>query len=284
MKYFRFIGDSSKDHLFENGKIYKGSFESLNWAKVKVLAGYNITDWEQVPKPKKTIHERIEKLKKQAEKEGMKCEVVLYGNSPLQRIFDDFKKSCEGVKWNLPTFTATNPKDEWDGVEFVESLINATNQYSVGRIYKVKELTECNLLTEFDDRLSTTNGHSKSNFKPSTEQAYIEQLKAKAKELFGEINEWDVFESDSGLYEFGGFADFQYVKKFDLLFYGNVPIYQAGQWAKRINDKITVYDADLDRGLKNNFSFRVHSTEKVTRSKNEIIEFLSSKLEEYLNS
>jgi len=50
-------------------------------------------------KPKKTIHERIEKLKKQAEKEGMKL-VIEFGQEVNQN-------------WSEPTFSATNPKDEW---------------------------------------------------------------------------------------------------------------------------------------------------------------------------
>jgi hypothetical protein len=251
MKYFRFIGDSSKDHLFENGKIYKGSFESLNWAKVKVLAEYNITDWEQVPKPKKTIHERIEKLKKQAESEGMKCEVVL-----------------------SDTFTATNSKDKWEGVEFAQK--NLTDE-----IRPIIGMDTSWIFTSHGIGMRICESN------PSTEQAYIEQLKAKSFELFGEINEGETFidvEKNHPLKIEHIFSGFVYSKKIDAFCIGGVLIYKQGQWAKRIKDKITVYDADLDRGLKNNFSFRVHSTEKVTKSKNEIIEFLSSKLEEYLNS
>jgi hypothetical protein len=49
-------------------------------------------------KPKKTIHERIEKLKKRAEKEGIKL-VIEFGQEVNQN-------------WSEPTFTATNVKDE----------------------------------------------------------------------------------------------------------------------------------------------------------------------------
>ena len=122
-------------------------------------------------KPKKTIHERIEKLKKQAEKEGMKL-VIEFGQEVNQN-------------WSEPTFTATNPKDEWEGVEFAECVLKSLS-YTVGLIYPIKHKTITCIETKMDD-FNNENSQDKMFFKPSTESAYVEQLKAEAFELFREI-------------------------------------------------------------------------------------------------
>jgi len=75
MKYFKFVGDQYSGTLFKTNEVYKGSYKPDEWAKVSNLAIIDSTNWIKVSKPKKTIHERIEKLKKRAEKKGTKLEV-----------------------------------------------------------------------------------------------------------------------------------------------------------------------------------------------------------------
>ena len=98
MKYFKFVGDQYSGHPFKTNEVYKGSYKADEWAKVSNLAIFDSENWIKVPKPKKTIHDRIEKLKKRAEKEGMKL-VIEFGQEVNQN-------------WSEPTFTATNPKDQ----------------------------------------------------------------------------------------------------------------------------------------------------------------------------
>jgi len=138
--------------------------------------------------------EDFERLKAVCEKEGFEI---------LNLTHDDNEKYVLVKK----------AKDEWEGVEFAESLING-------------------LIVNLPIHKSSSN-----LFKPSTEQAYVDQLKAKAFELYGEIKEGDRFESlhyegkiitiDSGI-------GFVYVKEEDKLLFNQWPIYLKGKWAKKI--------------------------------------------------
>jgi hypothetical protein len=186
-------------------------------------------------KPKKTIHERIEKLKKRAEKEGMKL-VIEFGQEVNQN-------------WSEPTFTATNPKDEWEGVEFAECVLKSLS-YTVGLIYPVKCKTITCIETKIDD-FNNENSQDKMFFKPSTESAYVEQLKAKAFELFGEIEEGDRFErgfeavrDKRNVFAIGDrkytMNGFFYKKEIDTLHFNGHSIYSKGKWAKRCKEKLSV--------------------------------------------
>jgi hypothetical protein len=228
-------------------------------------------------KPKKTIHERIEKLKKRAEKEGIKL-VIEFGQEVNQN-------------WSEPTFTATNPKDEWEGVEFAECVLKSLS-YTVGLIYPIKYKTITCIETKMDD-FNNENSQDKMFFKPSTESAYVEQLKAKAFELFGEIKEGDRFErtSISVLYaevtmkkDPDGMFIFRYFQNSDTLFLGAYGIYSKGKWAKRCKERVKV----------KNWSYRTYEKYgqnyhectlivPVKEFSDDVHIFLTSKLEEYLN-
>jgi hypothetical protein len=184
-------------------------------------------------KPKKTIHERIEKLKKRAEKEGMKL-VVEFGQEVNQN-------------WSEPTFTATNPKDEWEGVEFAECVLKSLS-YTVGLIYPIKHKTITCIETKIDD-FNNENSQDKMFFKPSTKSAYVEQLKAKAFELFGEIKEGDSFDQTPLKSHWGSnvkikssekYLGWIYRKEFDDLYFNGLCLYKQGKWAERVKEKLSV--------------------------------------------
>lgn len=251
MKYFKFLGDPTGWPSFEVGKIYKGSFipkgrhcsvwqHALNVPKV----------WQEVPKPKKTLCEKIERLKSQAEKEGMKCEVVLSNK----------------------TFSATNPKDEWDGVDFVKYVSPLTGVH----IKKVTGQNENQILFE-------SGWVYKCSSQPSTEQAYIEQLKAKANELLGEIKEGDRFDRSWAHQSWPNPCTidstkrgWNYDKEYDQLGFNGSVLYEKGKWAKRVKERVRVQWDSL--------SDLLDATNKaIEKDKDGFRRFLASKLEAYLN-
>lgn len=139
MKYFRFIGDS-KHVPFKEGEIYKGSFEAEGWAKVSRLAKLNPCDWERVKTPKKTLFEKIEKLKKHAEREGLKCEVVLSNptftatNNDDERVKErvrvDWVETSQNLKWkNAEISFAFNKKVQLEGDKVGEFLASKLEEY-----------------------------------------------------------------------------------------------------------------------------------------------------------
>jgi hypothetical protein len=229
-------------------------------------------------KPKKTIHERIEKLKKQAEKEGMKL-VIEFGQEVNQN-------------WSEPTFSATNPKDEWEGVEFAECVLKSLS-YTVGLIYPIKYKTITCIETKMDD-FNNENSQDKMFFKPSTESAYVEQLKAKAFDLFGEIKEGDRFdrtpvnsywESNVKIKSSEKYLGWIYRKEFDYLYFNGLCLYKQGKWAKRVKERVKV----------KNWSYRTYEKDgqnyhectlivPVKEFGDEFHIFLTSRLEEYFNS
>jgi soluble cytochrome b562 len=77
MKYFKFLGDNLNAYGpdFDIGAIYSSDYQKYAWNKVGLLAKKNPNDWQEIKK--KSLSEKIEILKKQAESEGMKLEVVL---------------------------------------------------------------------------------------------------------------------------------------------------------------------------------------------------------------
>jgi hypothetical protein len=215
----------------------------------------------------KTLEQRIEKLKKQAEKEGMKCEVVL----------------------SNPTFSAINTKDEWDFIELTEDGAN----FKKGQIFKVLDSHFSQFLgygTSY--KIIQTKEHgiwvNHLMIKPSTEQAYVNQLKAKAFELFGEIKIGEKFNSPSVdgnyLLSKSGNEEWDYIKKDDQLFYYDLELYRQGKWAKRVKERVKVDHVGVDYSTWSGnvfFGFSFKGSEEIDKSK--VGKFLAEKLEEYLN-
>ena len=72
-------------------------------------------------------------------------------------------------------------KDPWEGVEFAECVIDSES-YTVGKVYKINPNFLPSIKTYQDD-FGIENGQASIYFKPSTEAAYVSQLKEKAKEV-----------------------------------------------------------------------------------------------------
>lgn len=172
--------------------------------------------------------------------------------------FERLKAVCEkegfeiGFKYDESTYTVKLKKDEWEGVEFAESLIN-------GLIVNLP--------------IHKSSSHL---FKPSTEQAYVDQLKAKAFELYGEIKEGDRFTDWDGNNFCINTLGFQYHKKYDALWFGAWIIYLEGKWAKKI-EKVTVLWKDTSRNYIS-FSYYNSDTNFIKRGPE-----LAEVLEKYLN-
>jgi hypothetical protein len=131
---------------------------------------------------------------------------------------------------------------------------------------------------------------------PSTEQAYIEQLKMIAKEEFGEIKVGDRFNCNilSNLWssevtiESCDIADnWCYYKESDRLLHKGVLIYQQGKWATKLPERVKVI---FSESYMNVTEFRIEwflrNAEKLYNKENsdKISEYLSLKLDEYLNN
>lgn len=84
------------------------------------------------------------------------------------------------------------------------------------------------------------------NAVPSTESAYVEQQEAKALELYGEIKDGDRFDRSEMGFENPQTIDslnetsrgWCYPKEDDQLYFGDLCLYNKGEWAKKIDSKV----------------------------------------------
>ena len=210
--------------------------------------------------------------------------------------FNRLKKLCndngfmllnETPELNDKCFLVVKKKDIWEGVEFAEDL-------TVSGIVKITP--EMGFIKDSEGTYIF-----KKLYKPSTEQAYKEQLKAKAFELFGEIKEGDRFDNPKGNIDTRRRNPaWVYNKYHDWLYYGTVMIYQKGKWAKKEPKRIEVEFVWADKRLlsieqpvvafydKVKHESEQREVESVFKGKpNEEIrkafEFLAKQLEKYLN-
>ena len=217
----------------------------------------------------------FERLKEICEREGFEIEI----SSPWDQTYRIFKK------------------DPWDGVYFVEAIESIKDQFTKGKIYKVKTIDSKSIDVELDDSGSTKNGWVKNLLKPSTEQAYIEQLKKEAFERFGLIKVGDEFKAEWNNVKANTIAKeydpdkWTYDSSNDRLFLakmgdGGAIIYQQGEWAERVKEMIKVTYIDwecADNKMEVNFSFKINNW-KTVKDKDDVGDFLSQKLENHLNS
>jgi hypothetical protein len=134
-----------------------------------------------------------------------------------EKLGDEFELVTQSREENDKFFVViAKKKDPWEGVEFAESTWS-------GNILPV------NQIDDFE------NSHI-IYFKPSTEAAYVEQLKAKAKELYGEIKEGDEFDfPPDGVYTVeNGPLQWDYDKFNDCFVLNGHAMYWKGKWAKKI--------------------------------------------------
>lgn len=218
--------------------------------------------------------EDFERLKAVCEKEGFEIES---GGKILDR-----------------TLICVKPKDIWDGVEFAEFIgFDDSEDFTKNKIYKVNGVLG-NRLNICNDNSGCKNGWQKIYFKPSTERAYIEQLKKDAFERFGEIKYGDLFDRSS-LLDFKdtksigdcyGFEGFRYYKENDGLDFNGTCIYKQGKWATRVKERVKVYPKDIltmssPFGFGTEFKFALAN--RYIKDLDQFKEFLASQLEKYLN-
>lgn len=196
-----------------------------------------------------------------------------------QEDFERIKAICEKLEIECKIIEdgilITNKKGIWDGVEFVK----------VGKIHKVKTLQEDKI---YLDSYDTETWVLKSKCTPSTEQAYVDQLKKEAHERFGEIKEGDRFLEPNGKKDFieKNLNQWYYEKSEDMLFLQDLVIYCKGKWATRAKERVKVsfsgcYDEDYKSHLAFQSEFFVYNNRGFDPKTASI--FLTSQLEKYLN-
>jgi hypothetical protein len=142
-----------------------------------------------------------------------------------EKLGDEFELVTQSPDENDKFFVViAKKKDPWKGVEFAESTWS-------GNILPV------NQIDDFE------NSHI-IYFKPSTEAAYVEQLKSKAKKLYGQIKEGDLFSSlfypECNHTVERSDLQWDYDKLNDCLVLNGFPVYHQGKWAKKI-ERFKVY-------------------------------------------
>jgi hypothetical protein len=218
-----------------------------------------------------------------------------------QDDFERLKSVCEKEGFEISTYRESDdngtlihikPKDIWEGVEFAECVDIAcdTPELKMGRLYKIKLI-----YGNYVQLIGLDFSFGKQLFKPSTESAYVDQLKKEAFERFGEINEGDRFDRTSvnpiwGNKELAKLIDgifyLQYDKILDRLFYGNLCVYEKGKWATKLPKKVKVEFSDFNFGVETGriplveFNFRMNPIGDLNKAG----KFLASQLEKYLNN
>jgi hypothetical protein len=184
-------------------------------------------------------------------------------NENLERLI----KVLDGTQFEIENradgYVWVSLKDPWEGVEFCKSKCSDS-------IYLVSDLKDLDL---------------KQGYIPSTEEAYVNQLKDKAFELYGEIKYGDRFEdwegNDFEIYK----TVFTYSKIDNRLYLDSWIIHEEGKWAKKLPKRIEVnlVHANVYSRL---FYFRYsnETTEKMINiGSPKIGEFLANQLEKLLN-
>lgn len=209
----------------------------------------------------------------------------------------------ESLEDNAKFFVVSKKKDIWEGVEFAECVKGFgidDDCFTIGRIYKVNPKgSGVNFKFFLLDNNYDPNGFrafNKEFFKPSSEQAYVTQLKKEASERFGDIKEGDRFiEPDgkfwelSNVFKDSGNPQWDYLKIDDTLCYYCLVIYSKGKWAERVNERVKVYIESYEAESKKpnpewnpNATFRFISRQEIKLDGN-VGQFLAKQLEKYLN-
>ena len=201
--------------------------------------------------------------------------------------FDRLKKLCDENGFEMSydhkdceTFNISTKKDIWEGVEFAEDL-------TVSGIVKITP--EMGFIKDSEGTYIF-----KKLYKPSTEQAYVEQLKAKAFELYGEIKDGDRFDcsvlglGNSLIIMKQGDCNFEYFKETEDFRKGGFILYRNGKWAKKVPKRIEVEFHRIecsDSGMTLRFNGKGNSFISLTENYKggDLGRFLAKKLEKYLN-
>jgi len=200
--------------------------------------------------------------------------------------FDRLKSVCEKEGFELLNesandndkfFIVKKAKDIWEGVAFGKD--------KDGKI--VSFIANPKLLLCKD---CEGNYIARNIYTPSTESAYIEQLKSECFKRFSEIKEGDRFDrseiKEPAIDDIGkcSYTDFRYFKDDDSLEFGGIVIYQSGKWATRVKERVKVKYSHYALPFASNFNlslcFLAKDPNSITK---EIGDKMASKLEEYLN-
>ena len=206
-------------------------------------------------------------------------------NENLERLI----KVLDGTQFEIENradgYVWVSLKDPWEGVEFVEYIGQLPCSFKEGKIYKTKSHvdSECFVI----DNENQGNGWKNNNrifFKPSTEEAYVNQLKDKAFELYGDIKDGDFFEFPEqikcsiSLESKDDSSNWNYTKIYDNLRLHGFILYEKGKWAKKLPKRIEV--SILNIIIEDNYQ----AFEKCKSIGIEaIFDYMSKQLEKYLN-
>ena len=166
-------------------------------------------------------------------------------------------------------------KDPWEGVEFAEYLFPWPDQRDH---FKVKQITEKMVIA--------TDGTEmfKDNCKPSTQDAYEEQLKRIAKEKFGDIKEGDRFDCSPLGYNpnasiiLSDIPNWEYNKKIDEFCLDGFPFYKQGKWAERVKETYKFTEEDLKKAIAAAWMMGQKESNNLTDCMDLIIESLKKEL------
>jgi hypothetical protein len=215
-------------------------------------------------------------------------------NENLERL----KKLLEGTEFDVDDSDSVHAlvksKDPWEGVEFVECITDKANNFRKGKVYRLvpgKNIKGPNSIYTEDKKsgiygtASTLGlGGTMLCFNPSTEEAYVNQLKDKAFELYGDIKDGDFFEFPEqikcsiSLESKDYSSNWNYTKIYDNLRLHGFILYEKGKWAKKLPKRIEV--AILNIIIEDNYQ----AFEKCKSiGKEAIFDYMSKQLEKLLN-
>lgn len=210
--------------------------------------------------------------------------------------FKELKSLCDANDFELLNlnhednekyYVVAKKKNPWEGVEFVECLQNLSAddrpRVQKGQICLITEVSG----DAFYISQNSKYPWNKNLFKPSTESAYVEQLRKEAiKRGIISICNLDISMMHGGELEDKS-TEFKYRKDTDTFYWFGCPIYQQGKWAKvkpkRIEVKCIDHDYEQGNYFADKFALRFQSKNLGERDYDEIGQFLSKQLEKFLN-
>lgn len=202
--------------------------------------------------------------------------------------FERLKAICEKEGFDISQVNSyliqVSKKDPWDGVEFAQYKFPwEGEEYH----FKIQAMTDKMLID------SCGTDMFKDNCKPSTEQAYVDQLKKEAFERFGHIKHDDIFDvtpigyqNKKAFISLGDNPKWKYDKKKDQLYFECFLLYSKGKWAERVKELINISNENsciIYSGKRLEFQFRSSFSIDKTKA-NELGQFLAKQLEAYLNN
>lgn len=212
--------------------------------------------------------------------------------------YEEFKDLIKGTKFELITqseedndrlLVVSVKKDPWEGVGFVIPNFRSTATKLPYKLVSIKD--------GFAQVYCPYSGNGKlaqlqlNEVDPSTEQAYVEQLKKEAFERFGEIKEGDGFDGLANITQSAGLyanEEWDYIKKDDQLFFYNVLLYQQGKWVKRVPERVEAslsnwsWTGNSQSGFRFKFEFSIKNGGENIDVK-DVGTILENYLDKYLN-